>query len=175
MIKNLQIESINKTEIKFQWEWVDSDDEINIYLQKYGEKNKEKLGTQLQMGEIAYAEKTYEVKKMGLYKIIVFEVIRGKESEKPIGETDYFYVGNKNILEYNFEDANDMDCYCINIQRLDRPIQKEFVYLTSVLDQIKIPFTYDLHQGQKFYISNYGDLNIELKYPYNIEVELRRI
>ena len=68
-----------------------------------------------------------------------------------------------------------MSCSCINIKRLDRPISKDLAYLESISDGIKIPFTADLRAGQQFYIANYGDLKIEIKYPYSLEVEKRRV
>lgn len=175
MIDNLNIKSISKTKVKLEWEWMDLDDEINIYLQKYDVDKLEKLGTELQIAEIAYGEKTYEIKKMGLYKIVVYQVINGREIENSKKETNYIYIGEKNVLEYTFENSDDMNCYCINISRLDRNIRKECVYLSSVLDGIKIPFTCDLHQGSKFYVAECGDLQIEVKPPLNIEVDIRRI
>lgn len=179
MITNQQIKLIGDSEankgIKLEWEWTGTDGELNVYLQKFQEDKLEKLGTILQVGGLAYAEKIYKMEKRGLYRIVVFPVVKGKEQKESKIETDYICIGGKNTLEYSFEDADDMSCRCINIKRLDRPIQKDLVYLCSISDKIKIPFTDNLSQGQKFYIANGSDLNLEIKYPYSLEVEKRRV
>lgn len=175
MITNQKIELINGNEIKFEWEWTGSDGCLNVYIQKFQDDKLEKLGSILQTGGLAYGSKLYKMEKRGLYKIVVFPVTKGVEDKEAKIDTDYICIGGKNVLEYSFEDADDMSCSCINIKRLDRPISKDLAYLESISDGTKIPFTTDLVAGQKFYIVNYGDLKIEIKYPYSLEVEKRRI
>lgn len=176
MIQNEQIRLINENEneIKLEWEWTDSDGEINVYLQKFQDDKLERLGTIVQIGGLAYADKVYKMKNKGLYRIVIFPVIKGVEDESQKKETDYICLGGKNNLEYYFEDAEDLNCRCLVIKRVDRAIPKNLAYLVSSSDNTKIPLTADLTSGQIFYISSYADFNLELKYPYSEEVEKRR-
>lgn len=174
MITNQKIELIDKNKIKFEWEWTNFDGFLNIYIQKFQDQNLEKLESIFPKGRML-DDRMYEREKKGLYRIVAIPVYNGIEDKVSKIETDYICIGGKNILEYSFKEAEDMSCFCIKIQRLDMPIKKELVYLESRMDGTKIPFTADLKAGQEFYIANCGDLEIKVKYPYSLELEVEEI
>ena len=167
------IKLIENNKIKFEWRYNCQNKEFNVYLEKLGDNDLEYLG-KIVLTEDFY-QKQYEVNTSGFYRIVVFPVKNSIEDKNSILKTNYIYVGTKNVLEYCFGEEPEFCCKYFYIKRLDHVVLKEKAYLYSVKDDIKIPFTTDLKQGQKYYISDFEDLKIELKYPHNLGIDIRLV
>lgn len=175
MISNQKIELHKNNKIRFEWSWNIKKGEMNVYLEKFRNRDLEYLGKISITKECFYESKDYEIGIGGIYRIIAFPVINSIEDKAHPSSTNYINVGRKNILEYYFGEEKELNCKYIYIKRLDVIIMKEVAYFYSVKDDIKIPFTSDLKQGEKYYISDFEDIKIELEYPYNLGVDIRLV
>lgn len=174
MINNEKITLYGKNKIRFEWKWNCNKGEINVYLEKLRDNDLEYLDKIVKRQDNEN-KRDYQVDMRGIYRIVAFPVLNGVEDKDFSFNTNYVYIGTKNTLEYCFGEESEFNCKYIYIKRLDFIILKEIAYIYSSKDDIKIPFTSDLKQGEKYYIADFEGVKIELEAPYNLGVDIRLV
>ncbi|MGM9530724.1 hypothetical protein [Intestinibacter sp.] len=174
MINNQKITLCEKNKIRFEWKWNCNKGEMNVYLENLRNNDLEYLDKIVKRQDIQN-KCDYQVYMRGIYRIVAFPVVNGVEDKAFSFNTNYIYIGTKNILEYCFGEESEFNCKYIYIKRLDSIILKEIAYIYSAKDDIKIPFTSDLKQGEKYYVADFEGVKIQLEEPYNLGVDIRLV